>query len=46
MSREGLLERAVKDAVAGGVDEVGEHHGIFFGELGGLVRAEIKARAN
>jgi hypothetical protein len=39
-----LLQRVVKDGVAGGVGEVGEDDGVFFGELGGLACApEVEA---
>ena len=34
LRREALAKRAIEDGVAGGVDEVGEDDGIFFGELG------------
>jgi len=41
-----LLQRAVEDAVAGGVDEVGKQDGVFFSESGGLTGAEIECAPN
>ena len=37
---QGLLQRSVEHGVAGGVDEVGENYGVFFGEGAGAAGAE------
>ena len=41
---EGLAEAVVEDVVAGGVGEIGEDDGVFFGERGSAM--EIKVAAN
>src|SRR5208282_583253 len=40
---EGLLQGSVEHGIAGGVDEVGENDGVFFGEGGGAAGAEEQA---
>ena len=37
-----LLERAVEDGIAGGVDEVGDQDAVFFRDFGCVVGAEVE----
>ena len=43
---ERLLQGSVEHGIAGGVDEVGENHGVFFGEGVGVTGAEEHASGN
>ena len=41
-----LLQGSVKDGIAGGIHEVGENDGVFFGEGAGAAGAQEQASAN